>query len=176
MATDRPPDRRLTDRPVITPAQASDLAAILALLASHGLPDAGLADHLPTALVARVGAVSPTAVSPTAVSSTAVSPTATVVGCAAIEPYDGAGLLRSVAVAEPQRGTGLGMRLTEAAIRLAEARGIRALYLLTETAAGFFPRFGFRPIPRDEVAPAVRQSIEFTRACPASAMAMVKEL
>ena len=176
MATDRPPDRRLTDRPVITPAQASDLAAILALLASHGLPDAGLADHLPTALVARVGAVSPTAVSPTAVSSTAVSPTATVVGCAAIEPYDGAGLLRSVAVAEPQRGTGLGMRLTEAAIRLAEARGIRALYLLTETAAGFFPRFGFRPIPRDEVAPAVRQSIEFTRACPASATAMVKEL
>ncbi|HKC46093.1 MAG TPA: GNAT family N-acetyltransferase [Gemmatimonadales bacterium] len=176
MATDRPPDRRLTDRPVITPAQASDLAAILALLASHGLPDAGLAEHLPTALVARVGAVSPTAVSPTAVSSTAVSPTATVVGCAAIEPYDGAGLLRSVAVAEPQRGTGLGMRLTEAAIRLAEARGIRALYLLTETAAGFFPRFGFRPIPRDEVAPAVRQSIEFTRACPASAMAMVKEL
>src|SRR5215831_11285167 len=180
MATDRPPDRRLTDRPVITPAQASDLAAILALLASHGLPDAGLAEHLPTALVARVGAVSPTAVSPTAVSptavsSTAVSPTATVVGCAAIEPYDGAGLLRSVAVAEPQRGTGLGMRLTEAAIRLAEARGIRALYLLTETAAGFFPRFGFRPIPRDEVAPAVRQSIEFTRACPASAMAMVKE-
>ena len=164
------------DRPVIEPAQASDLAAILALLASHGLPDAGLAEHLPTALVARVGAVSPTAVSPTAVSSTAVSPTATVVGCAAIEPYDGAGLLRSVAVAEPQRGSGLGMRLTEAAIRLAEARGIRALYLLTETAAGFFPRFGFRPIPRDEVAPAVRQSIEFTRACPASAMAMVKEL
>ena len=103
-------------------------------------------------------------------------PDMVVVGCAAIEPYDGAGLLRSVAVAEPQRGTGLGMRLTEAAIRLAEARGIRALYLLTETAAGFFPRFGFRPIPRDEVAPAVRQSIEFTRACPASAMAMVKEL
>src|SRR5215467_13679981 len=176
MATDRPPDRRLTDRPAIEPAQASDLAAILALLASHGLPDAGLAEHLPTALVARVGAVSPTAVSPTAVSSTAISPTATVVGCAAIEPYDGAGLLRSVAVAEPQRGTGLGMRLTEAAIRLAEARGIRALYLLTETAAGFFPRFGFRPIPRDEVAPAVRQSIEFTRACPASALAMVKAL
>ena len=141
---------------LISPARSDDLKAVLALLATHRLPQDGLAEHLETALVARVGGQ--------------------VVGCAAIEPYDGAGLLRSVAVAEPQRGTGLGMRLTEAAIRLAEARGIRALYLLTETAAGFFSRFGFRPIPRDEVAPAVRQSIEFTRACPASAAAMVKEL
>ena len=143
-------------RPSISPARPDDLSAILALLASHRLPEAGLADHLATALVARDGEQ--------------------VVGCAAIERYDGAGLLRSVAVAQQQRGTGLGMRLTEAAIGLADTLGIRALYLLTETAAGFFPRFGFRPIPRDEVAPAVRQSIEFTRACPASARAFVKEL
>lgn len=140
----------------IMPAQASDLDAVLELLASNRLPEAGLADHLATALVARDGDQ--------------------VVGCAAIEPYDGAGLLRSVAVAQQQRGMGLGVRLTEAAIGLARDRGIRALYLLTETAAGFFPRFGFRPVPRDEVAPAVRQSIEFTRACPASARAFVKEL
>jgi amino-acid N-acetyltransferase len=86
------------------------------------------------------------------------------------------GLLRSVAVAQSQRGLGLGIRLTEAGVALARARGIKALYLLTETAAGFFPRFGFRPVSRDEVAPAVRQSIEFTRACPASALAMVKDL
>lgn len=129
---------------------------MLRLLASHRLPEAGLAEHLGTAVVARMGDA--------------------IVGCAAIEPYDGAGLLRSVAVAEQLRGTGLGMRLTEAAIALARARRIEALYLLTETAAGFFPRFGFRPISRDEVAPAVRRSIEFTRACPASALAMRKDL
>ncbi len=142
--------------PAISPARPADLPAILALLASHRLPEEGLREHIATALVARVGDQ--------------------VVGCAAIEPYDGAGLLRSVAVAEPQRGTGLGIRLTEGAIELARARGIQALYLLTETAVGFFPRFGFRPIRRDEVAHAVRQSIEFTRACPASALAMVKDL
>lgn len=141
---------------MISPAQPSDLPGILALLSSARLPEAGVAEHLATALVAREGDQ--------------------VVGCAAIEPYAGAGLLRSVAVAEQQRGTGLGIRLTEAAIALARTGRIQALYLLTETAAGFFPRFGFRPIPRDEVAPAVRQSIEFTRACPASALAMVKDL
>src|SRR5258708_145079 len=99
-----------------------------------------------------------------------------VAGCAVLEHYDTVGLLRSVAVAQSQRGLGLGIRLTEAAEALARARGIKALYLLTETAAGFFPRFGFRPVSRNEVALAVRQSIEFTRACPATALAMVKDL
>jgi len=49
---------------------------------------------------------------------------------------------------------------------------VATVYLLTETAAGFFPRFGFQPIQRAEVAPAVQQSIEFTSACPASAQPM----
>lgn len=137
-------------------AQPADLAGILDLLASHGLPQAEVERHLDTALVAREGG--------------------RIAGCAILEPYGAAGLLRSVAVAQSQRGLGVGIRLTEAAVALARARGIRALYLLTETAAEFFPRFGFRPIARDEVAPAVRQSIEFTRACPASALAMVKDL
>lgn len=137
-------------------AQPADLAGILDLLASHGLPQAEVERHLDTALVAREGG--------------------RIAGCAVLEPYGAAGLLRSVAVAQSQRGLGVGIRLTEAAVALARARGIRALYLLTETAAEFFPRFGFRPIARDEVAPAVRQSIEFTRACPASALAMVKDV
>lgn len=140
----------------IEPASPADLPGILDLLASHHLPQAEVERHLDTALVAREGG--------------------RIAGCAVLEPYGTAGLLRSVAVAQSQRGLGLGIRLTEAAIALAQVRGIRALYLLTETAAGFFPRFGFRPIARDEVAPAVRQSIEFTRACPASALAMIKDV
>jgi amino-acid N-acetyltransferase len=140
----------------IEPATPADLAAILDLLASHRLPRAEVERHLATALIVRTGG--------------------RIIGCAVLEPYDTVGLLRSVAVAQSQRGLGVGIRLTEAAVALAQARGIKALYLLTETAAGFFPRFGFRPVSRDEVAPAVRQSIEFTRACPASALAMVKDL
>ena len=140
----------------IEPAQPADLPGILDLLASHRLPHAEVERHLDSGLVAREGG--------------------RIVGCAVVETYASAGLLRSVAVAQSLRGLGLGIRLTEAAIQLAQSRGIQALYLLTETAADFFPRFGFRPIPRDEAAPAVRQSIEFTRACPASALAMVKDL
>lgn len=101
---------------------------------------------------------------------------ARVTGCAAVERYGTAGLLRSVAVDQERRGAGLGIRLTTAALELARARGVRTLYLLTETAAGFFPRFGFQPIARADVAPAVRASVEFTSACPDTALAMVKEL
>ena len=98
------------------------------------------------------------------------------VGCAAIELYGAAALLRSVAVDASRRGQGLGQRLTAATLELASQRGARTVYLLTESAQDFFPRFGFRPIPRSEVEPAVQRSVEFTSACPASAQAMVTTL
>jgi SAM-dependent methyltransferase/N-acetylglutamate synthase-like GNAT family acetyltransferase len=99
-----------------------------------------------------------------------------VVGCVALELYGDAGLLRSLAVRSDRQGTGLGTRLTEAALDLARRRGARELYLLTETADGFFPRFGFAPVAREAVAPAVRGSVEFTSACPESARAMRLDL
>jgi amino-acid N-acetyltransferase len=140
----------------IEAATAADLPAILALLARSGLPEAGLADHLATALVARAGGA--------------------IAGSAALEVYGEAALLRSVAVDAAWRGQGLGQALTRAALDLARRRGVVAVYLLTETAAGFFPRFGFRPVPRAAVAPAVQQSVEFTSACPASAQALALSL
>jgi amino-acid N-acetyltransferase len=98
------------------------------------------------------------------------------VGCAAIEPYGATGLLRSVAVEVSHRGRGLGGQVTDAAIALARGHGIRTLYLLTETATEFFTRFGFQVVPRETVAAPVRASVEFTTACPASAVAMAREL
>ena len=74
------------------------------------------------------------------------------------------------------RGTGLGVRLTEAALALAVERGVRSVYLLTETAGEFFPRFGFRTVTRDEVNPAVKASEEFSSLCPESAQVMVLDL
>jgi len=50
------------------------------------------------------------------------------------------------------------------------------VYLLTETAGHFFPRFGFHAISRAEVDVAVRRSTEFTTACPSSALVMRAEL
>jgi amino-acid N-acetyltransferase len=143
-------------RPAIAPAATEDLPAIVDLLERSGLPRAGIGDHLATTLVARAGG--------------------RVVGCAAVELYGPAALLRSVAVRARRRGQGVGGKLTRAALDLARGSDVTVVYLLTETAAGFFPRFGFRPIPRTEVTPAVRRSVEFTSACPASAQAMVAEL
>jgi amino-acid N-acetyltransferase len=136
----------------VEPANPSDLPAILNLLEQSHLPQAGIGDHLATAVVARAGHE--------------------VIGCAALEMYGPAALLRSVAVAPAYRGQGLGQRVTEAALRLAQYQGVSQLYLLTETAGDFFPKFGFRPVDRSQVSPAVRNSVEFTSLCPDSALAM----
>ena len=138
---------------VVEAARPEDLQEVLELLERNALPQDGLRDHLGTALVARDDR--------------------TVVGSAALEVYGTAALLRSVAVDEGLRGRGLGRQLTGAALELARRQGVRDVYLLTETAGDFFPRFGFRAIERSAVAPVVQQSVEFTCACPAGALAMV---
>lgn len=135
----------------IEPMTDADRHAVHDLLRSQHLPLDGFdAPHV-VALIARADMA--------------------VVGSAAIEEYGEAGLLRSVAVAETHRGQALGTALTRAAIALSEARGLSALYLLTETAAAFFPRFGFVPVSRADIPSDVKGSVEFTTACPASAQA-----
>jgi amino-acid N-acetyltransferase len=70
----------------------------------------------------------------------------------------------------------MGHDLTSALIDLAYKRSISRIYLLTETAKDFFPRFGFKPVSRTEVPEAVKQSVEFTSACPVMALVMVLTL
>jgi amino-acid N-acetyltransferase len=98
------------------------------------------------------------------------------VGCAGIERYGATALLRSVAVAEPERGTGLGGRLTHACLAAARAAGIATVVLLTETADEYFPRFGFRAVERAALPASVSASAELRGACPDSARAMLLEL
>jgi nucleoside-diphosphate-sugar epimerase/N-acetylglutamate synthase-like GNAT family acetyltransferase len=140
----------------IGPASGRDLTAFMALLEANKLPRAGVREHAATTLVARRNG--------------------RIVGGAAVEIYGTSGLLRSVAVDESRRGEGLGHQLTQAALDLARARGLTTVYLLTTTAAEFFPRFGFREIARDDVDPTVQRSVEFTTACPADAVAMRADL
>jgi amino-acid N-acetyltransferase len=137
-------------------ATHADAGELLALMERARLPTDGLSSHLDAAFVAREGD--------------------RVVGSVAIELYADGGLLRSVAVDAECRGTGLGARLTSAAIDDAQQRQLPALYLLTTTAENFFPRFGFERITRDEVPASVQESIEFRGACPASAIVMRKRL
>jgi len=138
------------------PAWADDLPTILDLLRRNELPQEGLSKHIQTTLVARRGK--------------------RVVGSAALELYGRSALLRSVAVEKSLRGRGIGSKLTEAALNLARERGVLTVYLLTETAMDFFRRFGFKLASRSRVPLAVKQSVEFAHACPASARVMILRL
>ena len=138
----------------IRPALQTDLPAIDDLLVRCGLPIEGLAEHISSTLLAR--------------------DYDRIVGSAALEIYGTDALLRSVDVDESLRGKGWGVRLTQAALERAIQVGILNVYLLTETAGDFFPRFGFIRTARSEVPENVRQSVEFTTLCPESSLVMVK--
>jgi len=140
----------------ILPAQGVDWPAIREVVTSGGLPLDGLEQHLATTIVARDGGG--------------------ILGCAALELYGGDALLRSVAVASKRRRSGVGLALTAAAIQLAHRHGVRTLWLLTETAVEFSPRFGFEVTSRGAVPASVRTSVEFTSACPESATVMMLPL
>lgn len=91
---------------------------------------------------------------------------------AGLEVYPPVALLRSVAVAPEHQGQGLGEQLVTHLIEQARAQGISDLYLLTTTAAQYFPRFGFQEIQRTEVPDVLQTSREFQGACPDSATVM----
>src|SRR5438046_2678637 len=130
----------------IRPARAEDANAIFALLEENHLPLEGLSDHLGTTIVASLDH--------------------RIVGSVALERYEDGALLRSVEVSKTQQGNGLGRRLTEGAIALAGRMALPAVFLLTTTAEGYFPKFGFKRIDRAEVPLSVQRSVEFTSACP----------
>ena len=153
------PDYSAVTRPTMTstvrPATPADLAAVERLLAESGLPLDGVREALPAFVVAQAGD--------------------DIVGVAGLECCVANGLLRSVAVHPDWRSYGVGRALVARVISDAEARGMDALYLLTTTAERYFPSFGFRPIPRDQVPEDIRETVEFREACPASATVMLRK-
>jgi amino-acid N-acetyltransferase len=138
----------------VAPAHAGDMDIVEALLVREHLPLDGLREHPQHMFVARAGD--------------------RVVGCASLELYGNAALLRSVVVAAEYRRDGVGESLVGAALRFAERSSVSSVFLLTTTAEHFFPRFGFTVVDRADVPPAVRASAEFARVCPSSAIIMRK--
>ena len=126
-------------------ATGSDLPAVEALLTSAGLPLDGVGAAFRSGVVARDAG--------------------RIVGCAAVELYGPAALVRSVAVDPAARGHGVGSALVAAVEAFARDAGAHEAYLLTETAASWFPRLGYAPIARAEAEPAIGSSVEFTVAC-----------
>ena len=133
-------------------ATPHDWPMITALLATADLPLAGAQAHLSDFFLAFRDDV--------------------LIGSAGLECYGDTALLRSVAVAVPERGHGLGKALVQQALAYAASLGVRQVVLLTTTAADFFLRFGFQPISRTEFPLTAQASVEFQEACTATATGM----
>jgi arsenite methyltransferase len=137
----------------VRPARVSHLEGVRTLLDGASLPLAGVADQFEDGYVVA-------------------ETDGALVGAAGIEVYGAYGLVRSVVVAPEWRGRGVGEALLRERLEWARGRGLRRVYLLTTTAAGWFRGLGFETVARDDVPASVRRSPEFSSICPSSAEVM----
>jgi UDP-N-acetylmuramate: L-alanyl-gamma-D-glutamyl-meso-diaminopimelate ligase len=85
------------------------------------------------------------------------------VGCVALDVFGDDAVLRALAVDPEARGSGYGWMLADMAVSQARWRGVRRIYLLTETASDFFAaKFGFRVVDRTTLSKQVAASETFT--------------
>ncbi len=134
-------------------AREQDVPAIKELLTTNSLPTAGVDDHWKTFIVAREGS--------------------RVIGCGGAETHQFVALIRSVAVAEDRRRTGIGRQIVRQLLDRLASRGVRQFYLLTTSAEEYFHKRGFKTIDRDEIHPQLLGSAELQGgACPATAICM----
>jgi amino-acid N-acetyltransferase len=137
-------------------ATPADLATVQRLLSASDLPTEGVAENISDFLVAEDGDE--------------------ITGAIGLERRGSVALLRSAVIAPEHRSAGIGRRLVEELLSRATATGIQEIYLLTTTAEGYFPRFGFKRSTRSDVPDALKQSAEFQGACPATATVMARAL
>jgi amino-acid N-acetyltransferase len=94
------------------------------------------------------------------------------VGTGGLEIHGNYALLRSLSVKLGIRGKAVGTTITEYLLNEARKKKLKAIYLLTETARGFFQKKGFADVPRDSVPAEVKASSEFAQVCPTTAVVM----
>jgi N-acetylglutamate synthase-like GNAT family acetyltransferase len=140
----------------VNPASSQDLIAIRALLERAGLPTSDLESAQPEFVVIRADGEA--------------------IAAGALQRFGSSALLRSVVVARDRRGRGLGRLIVSELEYTARAARITQLILLTQTAAEFFARQGYRVIERNSAPEEIQESEEFRSLCPSSATCMAKSL
>jgi len=90
-------------------------------------------------------------------------------GVIGLEVHGSDGLLRSLAVDSEVQGQGCASSLYNQLEKHSKSMGIKALYLLTETAENYFARKGFKVIPRELASDSIKQTKEFASLCSDSA-------
>lgn len=98
------------------------------------------------------------------------------IGFGGYELYAEDALLRSVVILPALRGRGAGSTAANLLLKRAFDDGARNAYLLTESAAPFFEKIGFRSIRRDEAPAAILATRQASSLCPSSAALLAKRL
>lgn len=93
-----------------------------------------------------------------------------------LERFGDCGLLRSLAVQPQLRNAGLGGELVDALECQSRGAGVRAVYLLTTTAADFFTRRGYTVVARAQAPEVIQATREFSSLCPSQAVCLRKYL
>ncbi|MEO8548654.1 MAG: GNAT family N-acetyltransferase [Kofleriaceae bacterium] len=142
----------------IRPAQRADMASVRDVLEMVGLADEPARDdQFPTFFVLRNEKG--------------------VVGCVSLAVYGDDAVLRALAVDPEFRGAGYGWMLADMAVGQARWRGVRRIYLLTESASDFFAaKFGFRVVDRSTLAKQVAASETFAAHAGSARVAMRLDL
>lgn len=137
-------------------ATTADFPAVERLLVANGLILDDVAEGIEEFIVAEVDGA--------------------LVGTIGLEVRPPFALLRSAAVDPGRQGEGIGAKLVARLVEQAQDRGIATLYLFTPSAAAFFERHGFVRTTRDAVPEALRTTGQYSHACGATAVTMVREL
>lgn len=147
----------LNDSPItIRKAVKDDLIEIKYLLDSYSLPTVDIEKHLPHFLVLIDGR--------------------RIIGTIGMEVYGKVALLRSLAVNKDFQNRGYGRKLCRMLISKLKKMKVGSIYLLTETAEGFFRREGFNKTSREVAPPLIKQTYEYTTLCPDDAVCMVMKI
>jgi amino-acid N-acetyltransferase len=140
---------------IMRPATLEDLPSVLNLLETAKLPTAGVSDHIQNFRLEFHNN--------------------TLLGCAGLEIHGQTGLLRSVMVNTAERSHGIGTKLVNAILQHVKIQQLSTIFLLTESAQNYFPRFGFKQVSRAEIPTNLYASEELRGACPDSAVVMMLE-
>ncbi|MGE5183692.1 MAG: UDP-N-acetylmuramate--L-alanine ligase [Acidobacteriota bacterium] len=142
----------------IRPARRSDMAAVRELMPLSGLTDEPARDEqFPSFYV--------------------LHNEQGLVGAVALEVYGDDAVLRALVAHPEYRGAGYGWMLADMAVQQARWRGVRRIYLLTESASDFFAvKFGFRIVDRSTLSKRVAASETFTAPRGAGLVAMRLDL
>ena len=146
---------------VVRNATQNDWQIVRRLLDEAGLPVSDLGpDRLENFLIAERSDTGPS----------------DALGIIGLQPFDQAGLMRSLVVSESDRKWGLGKRLVSALEANACCAGVKHLWLLTIDADRYFESLGYKMMSRDSAPDSIRETEEFRGLCPDGAHLMRKVL